>query len=80
MLHVFIYGCETWTLNCRGMNLVISCYVKLWHISGVIMLKQQLLNETDLRLITCIICECQLHLYGQVHTTQKLTMLTGLLL
>ena len=71
MLPVLLYGCKTWTLirvlrrrlnsfGTRSLRRILG-YCWLDFVSN-----ERLLRETQMRFVTCIICECQLRLYGHV--------------
>ena len=71
MLPVLLYGSETWTLTRdlrRGLNSFGTR--SLWRILRYrwsdFVSSERLLRETQMRFITCIICERQLRLSGHV--------------
>ena len=71
MLPVLLYGCETWSLikdlrwrlNSFGTR---SFQRKLGYLCSDFLSKERLLRETQMRFVTCIVCEHQLRLYGHV--------------
>ena len=71
MLLVLLYGCETWTLT-RDLRWRLNSFGfrSLWRILGYcysdFVSNGHLLRETQMRFVTCIVCEHQLWLYGHV--------------
>ena len=73
-------GCETWTLN-TGLKRLIDafgtrclCRIMGYHCYYFVS-NQRLFCETDPRLITSIVRQRQLRLYGMWHDTRKLILL-----
>ena len=66
-----LYGCETWTLT-RDLRWKLNSFRtrSLRRILGYrwsnFVSNEQLLRETQMRFVTCIVCERQLRLYGHV--------------
>ena len=71
VLPVLLYGCETWTLT-KDLRWTINSFGtrSLRRILGYrwsdFVSNEQLLRETRMRLVTCIVCERQLRLCGHV--------------
>ena len=71
MLPVLLYGCETWTLT-RDLRRRLNSFGSrsLRRILGNrwsdFVSNEQLLRETQMRFVTCIVRERQLRLYGHV--------------
>ena len=71
MLPVLLYRCETWTLT-RYLRWRLNSFgtCSLRRILGSpwsdIVSNEQLLRETQMRFVTCIVHERQLRLYGHV--------------
>ena len=71
VLPVLLYGCETgtltrdlrWRLNSFGTRSLRRILGYRW---SDIVSNEQLLRETQMRFVTCIVCEHQLRLYGHV--------------
>ena len=71
MLEVLLYGCETrtltrdlrWTLNAFGTRSLRRILGSRW---SYFVSNERLLRETQMRFVTCIVCEHQLQLYGHV--------------
>ena len=71
VLPVFLYGCETWTLNADLKRRLDVCGTKcLRRVMGYrwydYVSNQRLLRETESRPVTSIVLERQLRLYGHV--------------
>ena len=68
---VLLCGCETWTLT-RDLRLRLnslgtrSLQRILSNRYSDFVSNDQLLRETQMRFVTCIVCECQLRLYEHV--------------
>ena len=71
VLPVLLYGSETWTLTrdlrqrpnyfgTRSLQIIIGCH---WSVFAS---NEHLLRETQMRFVTCILCESQLRLHGHV--------------
>ena len=71
VLPVLLDGCETWTLT-RDLRWKLNSFgtKSLWRILGYrwsdFVSNEQLLRETQMRFVTCIVRERQLWLYGHV--------------
>jgi len=71
VIPVLLYGCETWTLtrdlrrrlNSFGTRSLPRILVYCW---SDLVSNEQLMRETQMRFVTCIVRECQLWLYGHV--------------
>ena len=66
-----LYGCETWNLT-RDLSGRLNSFLPGlfgeslgYHWSDLVS-NEQLLRETQMRFVTCIVCERQLRLYGHV--------------
>jgi len=71
VLPVLLYGCETWTLTRdlrQRLNSLGTRYLRriLGYRWSDFVSNEWLLRETQMRFVTCIVCECQLQLYGHV--------------
>ena len=71
MLPVLLFGCETWTLT-RDLRWRLNSFGtrSLRRILGNrwsdFVSNERLPRETQMRFVTCIVCEHQLRLYGHV--------------
>ena len=71
MLPVLLYRCRTWTLT-RDLRWRLNSFGtrSLQRIIGYCLSdfvsNEWLLRETQMRFVSCIVCECQLQLYGHV--------------
>ena len=71
VLPILLYGCETWTLT-RDLRRRLNSFGtwSLWRILGYrwsdFVFNERLLRETQMRFVTCIVCQRQLWLYGHV--------------
>ena len=72
VLPILLYGCETWTLS-RDLRRRLNSFARSpWRILGYcwsdFVSNEQLLRETQIRFVTCIVREHQrqLRLYGHV--------------
>ena len=71
VLPVLLYGCETltltrdlrWRFNSFGTRSLRRILGYRW---SDFLSNERLLRETQMRFVTCIVCECQLWLYGHV--------------
>ena len=80
VLPVLLYGCETWTLT-RDLRWRLNSFGtrSLWRILGNhcsdFVSNEQLVRETQMRFVTCIVHEHQLWLYGVEEANRLITCL-----